>query len=140
MAVISYQLNTKYCTETGALKLDDGRFEEFISNHEGTLSLCCETWMEDVFAIGDLNRDGVTDAAIIVCYTGGGSGTFLVFHLLVQREGRFADKRSYSLGDRVIIHSLSIEAGEVFLDITRHGPNDPAYLPTNRQLMPYVLQ
>jgi Flp pilus assembly protein TadD len=133
-------LNMKDCGEKGIVKLKNGFFEEPYIRDDGKTSYSCQLWMDDVFAIGNLNRDGVDDAAIVVYSTGGGSGIFFEHHLLVQNKGRFVDVRSFELGDRVIIHSLSIETGEVLVDITSHGPDDPRCCPTNRQMQRYSLE
>ena len=83
-------------------------------------------------ARGDLDGDGREDAALILLGSGGGSGVFVDLALVLDRNGVPVHSSSVALGDRVQVHGVSIEGQEVVVDVTQHGPGDPACCPTQR--------
>jgi CHASE3 domain sensor protein len=85
--------------------------------------------------LGDLDRDGYKEKIIIIRINAGGSGIFV--YLIVLRNGKFVDVKS--LGDRVIINSVSIKKRNIILDMLIHGPNDPMATPTKRVIFKYRL-
>jgi hypothetical protein len=85
--------------------------------------------------LGDLDRDGYKEKIIIIRINAGGSGIFV--YLIVLRNGKFVDVKS--LGDRVIINSVSIKNRNIILDMLIHGPNDPMATPTEKVIFKYRL-
>jgi|GEM_PF-2741622 len=85
--------------------------------------------------LGDLDRDGYKEKIIIIRINAGGSGIFV--YLIVLRNGKFVDVKS--LGDRVIINSVSIKNRNIILDMLIHGPNDPMTTPTEKVIFKYRL-
>jgi protein involved in ribonucleotide reduction len=85
--------------------------------------------------LGDLDRDGYKEKIIIIRINAGGSGIFV--YLIVLRNGKFVDVKS--LGDRVIINSVSIKKRNIILDMLIHGPNDPMATPTKKVIFKYRL-
>jgi len=81
-------------------------------------------------ARGDLDGDGREDAAIILLGSGGGSGVFVDLAVVLDRNGVPVHAASAALGDRVRVNGLSIDGSEVVVDLTQHGPGDPACCPT----------
>jgi len=79
-------------------------------------------------------------AAVILTSSGGGSGTFYELHAMVVRNGQPYDAAWTQLGDRVQINSLSIENGEIVVDMVTHGPEDPLCCPTQQVVQTYALQ
>ncbi len=63
-------------------------------------------------AVGDLNQDGLADAAIIILENTGGSGNFRDLCLLLNRDGSLVHVDSATLGDRIEITSLTLN-GEI---------------------------
>jgi hypothetical protein len=81
-------------------------------------------------ARGDLDGDGREDAAVILMGSGGGSGVFVDLAVVLDRNGVPVHAASAALGDRVQVHGVAIEGSEVVVDVTQHGPGDPACCPT----------
>ena len=82
------------------------------------------------YAAGDLDRDGVPDAAVVLATTTGGSGTFLDLALVLNQDGRPVNAATLFLGDRVAVDRIRIVEGEVQVDLTMHGPADPMCCPS----------
>jgi len=80
-------------------------------------------------ALGDLNADGLDDAAIILAENYGGSGVFVSLVAILNQGGQPQAVASVFIDDRPIINTLSITNGEIFLDATVHGINDPGCCP-----------
>ena len=99
-----------------------------------------EIWLlHDRIAFGDLNNDGVNDAAVVLSYNGGGSGTF--YNLLAVRNdnGVPVHIASYSIGDRIRLDALEIAAGVITVRMVAHGPNDAACCPTQDTIATFRL-
>ena len=80
--------------------------------------------------LGDLNGDGVVDAAVILATNGGGSGTFIELGAVLNQGGAPAHVASVLLGDRVRIAALAIDAGQIVVDMVSHAVDDPLCCPT----------
>ncbi len=76
-------------------------------------------------AFGDLNGDGAGDAAVLLAENYGGSGVFVSVIAMLNQNGQPVQAASELIDDRPIINGLSIQNGQIFLDATVHGPNDP---------------
>ena len=82
------------------------------------------------YATGDLDSDGVPDAAVVLATTTGGSGTFLDLALVLNRDGQPVNAATRFLGDRVPVDRIRIVEGEIQVDLTMHGPADPMCCPS----------
>ena len=76
-------------------------------------------------AFGDLNGDGAGDAAVLLAENYGGSGVFVSLVALLNQKSQPVQAGSILIDDRPVINSLGIKDGQIFLDATVHGPNDP---------------
>jgi hypothetical protein len=86
-----------------------------------------DTYMTQMFgpiAYGDLNGDGLEDAAVFLTTQSGGTGHFIELAAVINRGGRAANAATLPLGDRVGVEAARIEAGVITLDMRVHGPND----------------
>ena len=83
------------------------------------------TELRDPQAYGDLNGDGSADAAVILATQNGGTGHFMELAAMLNRNGAAENAATVSLGDRVGVEAMRIEAGVIVLDMRVHGPNDP---------------
>jgi heat shock protein HslJ len=120
------------------VQLIDGRYEgePFV---EGGASRPTVTFI-DPHAFGDLDGDGVEDAAVLLAENSGGSGTFIYLAAVLNRNGNPQNTATQLLGDRVQVNSLSIEDGEIVVDMLTHGPDDPMCCPTQPVVQTYELR
>ncbi|HSE02145.1 MAG TPA: META domain-containing protein [Burkholderiales bacterium] len=84
--------------------------------------------LSDKRAFGTL--DGKQAGAVIVTTSLGGTGTFYELALLGQADKDWVNTDSVLLGDRVNLHSVAIEKGQIVVAMTTHGPKDPMCCPT----------
>lgn len=93
----------------------------------------------DLTALGDINGDGVTDAATIISENTGGSGTFILLAVMVNSGGGSAsifdpamltNVATIGLGDRVIVHNIELADGLIGVDFTTQDADDPFCCPT----------
>ncbi len=121
-----------------AVQLTDGTYEgePFV---EGGASRPTVTFIGSS-AFGDLNGDGVDDAATVLAESSGGSGTFMYLAAVVNDKGTPDNVSTISLGDRAQIKSISIDSGKITLVALTHGPNDPMCCPTLETTTVYTLQ
>ncbi len=81
-------------------------------------------------AFGDLNTDGLEDAAILLAENQGGTGVYVSLIAVLNQDGQPMQAASAFVDDRPLINSLSIQDGAIILAATIHGPNDPMVSPT----------
>ena len=130
--------NAEYRTEwtpEGTVRLESGEYRAPAA--PGSASEIVVQLSEYV-AVGEL--DGQSAAAVILNSSGGGSGTFVELHVMVERNGQPYDAAWTQLGDRVQINSLAIEDNQIVVDMITHGPDDPMCCPTQQVVQTYALQ
>ncbi|MCB0190248.1 MAG: LysM peptidoglycan-binding domain-containing protein, partial [Caldilineaceae bacterium] len=116
---------TLVATDAGAVTLRDGQGIRSGPVDEITVQLMGPT------AQGDINRDGLPDAATILMEQAGSTtGRFYSLDVLLgNRQGGqlvLNEQGVAYLGDRIGVNSITIEAdGDVLLDMLAEGPNDP---------------
>jgi hypothetical protein len=92
-------------------------------------------FLGEKIAFGDLNADGLDDAAIIIAESYGGTGVFVSVVAVLNQGGQPNAVATAPIDDRPMINDLSIKNGEIYVDATIHGINDPgccAALPSTR--------
>ena len=132
--------NGTYLSEyvpAGKVTLKNGKFEQ--STGTGATQKVVVVMIEPV-AMGDLNGDKVSDAAVILATNTGGSGTFYDLHAVLNEGGKPVDVSYVLLGDRVQIKSLTITDGVIDVSMITHGPKDPLCCPTLPVTQSYKLQ
>jgi len=93
------------------------------------------------YAVGDMNGDGTSDAAVLLSTSAGGSGVFQDLALVLNAPGDTARSvRTTFLGDREPVDRIRIADAEVSLDILEHGPGDPMFCPTQSVTRRYRLE
>lgn len=95
--------------------------------------------LTDKVAFGDLNGDGIDEAAAMFLENYGGTGNFGMLAIYSNVNGLPVFLTSVLIDDRPQINSISIENGEVFLDAVTHGFDDGACCPTLQTTRQYVL-
>jgi hypothetical protein len=88
-------------------------------------------------AFGDLNGDGLIDAAVTIATNTGGSGTFHELIVVLAQKGQAAD---LLIGDRIQEKQLTILDGKIILDYLRQGPKDGLCCPSEHAQTTYQLQ
>ena len=86
--------------------------------------------VNDTVAFGDLDGDGIPDAAVVVFISGGGSGTFIHLVAVLDRDGAPAQAAWAFLGDRVPVENLTIASGEIVAQMVVHRLSDGLCCPT----------
>ncbi len=94
----------------------------------------------DLVAFGDLDGDGVVDAAVVVFVNTGGSGTFIHVLALRDREGTPVQAGREFLGDRVHVKSIAISGGHIFVTMDAHGPGDGLCCPSIATIRAFMLR
>jgi hypothetical protein len=140
-SILSALPNAKYpidVTSSGSAQLKDGMFEEPAA--PGSASKITVSLGKNQ-AEGDLNGDGSADAAVTLIAETGGSGTFTYLAAVLNNKGLAEPLNSISLGDRIIVKSLTIQAGQIEVDFLDHATNEPmASAPTMEVVKKFKLQ
>lgn len=88
-------------------------------------------WLVDrLFRFGDLDADGVDEAAVLLAESSGGSGSMLYVAAAGVRDGEPVNLGTALVGDRTQVLALEVEDGRIRLDVVEHGPQDAACCPT----------
>ena len=108
-------------TDTGTATLEDGEFRAPIAPGSASeLVIRLSQW-----ALGDLDGDGIADAAAITIEYPGGSGNFRYLHALLNEEGELHDTDAGFLGDRIRVEGLSIHEGVITVALLDRPPDAP---------------
>ena len=86
--------------------------------------------VDDTVAFGDLDGDGIADAAVVVFISGGGSGTFIHLVAVLDRDGAPEQAAWAFLGDRVPVRNLAVTGGRIVARTVTHRPSDGLCCPT----------
>lgn len=129
--------NASYRIESvGEFRLANGEFKhQYCKGHTQIHKVDLEK-----VAIGDLDDDGIADAAVILAVQSGGSGTFR--HLVAMRNTGHASHQQASLllGDHVQTRRFTIADGQVRLEMLQPHPANPVCCPTQQVNQTYDLQ
>ncbi len=88
---------------------------------------------------GDLDDDGVADAALLLVVTRGGSGTFYYLAAAFDRGGAFVGSEAVFLGDRIAPQQLVIRHGLVVVDYAERLADQAMTVPTSLKLTKYLV-
>lgn len=115
------------------IRLVDGEFSGSVNGVE------LKTSIRPGVQFGDLNDDGVDDAALLLSENMGGTGTFVSLVVIFSQDGKFKQAPGITIDDRPVINSIAIGDNKVKIDVLVHGPNDPMVNPTQAELREYTL-
>lgn len=131
--------NTVYTsewTETGLAQLTDGEYREPISTDSATEIV---VQLTDNLVTGELG-EGEQAAAVVLVTQPGGSGSFYDLAIVARIDGDPVNVATTFIGDRVQIDAITIDNGEVVLDMITHGPDDPMCCPSQHVIQKFSLQ
>ena len=106
----------------------------------GELAETYLTQLDERFVTGDLNADGVEDAAAFLRTQNGGTGHFVELAAMLNQGGNPYNISTVYLGDRVIVESAQIVDGVVILAMRVQGPNDSMCCPSQLETWQFQLQ
>lgn len=115
------------------VKLIDGK----LNFSDPANNMKAEGQLIEPVAFGDLNGDGLKDAAVIIATNTGGSGTFHELIVVLAQTGQAADRL---IGDRIQEKQLTIQDGKIILDYLRQGPKDGLCCPSEHAKTTYQFQ
>lgn len=115
-------LNVEYEIEGSPIRLRDGHFE--MPATPGSAAKTQVAIVGEPF-FGHLNGDREIDAAVILVYQSGGSGTFYYVAAALNSNGEYRGTNALLLGDRVIPQGLHIENRTIVADFADRKPEEP---------------
>jgi heat shock protein HslJ len=117
--------------------LTEGRYEgePFV---EGGASRPIVEYLSELY--GDLDGDGVEDAAVFLVESSGGTGNFIYVAAQLNQNGLPVDTGAVWIEDRIQIKAAAIENGQIKLEITAEGPGDAACCKSHKAAKSYALQ
>ena len=103
----------------------------YYPNQYGIIDSASYTELDDkMIAFGDLNKDSIDDAAVILGTDGGGSGYFVDIAAVYNRNGKPKCIASTSLGDRILVKQININKGVIVLKMLTHKEIDGQCCPS----------
>ena len=96
--------------------------------------------MDQIVATGDLDGNGVEDAAALLEDHSVGSGTFLFLAVVLDAATGPTPLTALMVGDRIQVKSLAVEDQQAVAELIAHGASDPACCPTWNVRKRYELQ
>ena len=85
---------------------------------------------EPLYVIGDLDGDGVNEAAGFLTESSGGSGSYTYLAIVDSDNSQYKNVATQKLGDRVKVRALRLEQGRLELDMVTAAPQEAACCPT----------
>ena len=119
----------------GQAQLQDGTYEEAIEGSASKIHIA----LMDVTAFGDIDGDGIWDAAVVLEASGGGSGTFRTLAAVINDNGAPVHVASVLLGDRVKIEEIIVADQYIRVQMVTQGEGDGMCCPTLRVVQLYQL-
>ena len=91
-------------------------------------------------AFGDLNGDGVEDAAVILQTYNGGNGDTKELAAVLNLNGAAYNVSTVHLGSMIALDSVRIQSGVITLSMRLHGPNDGMCCPSQVETWRFRLE
>jgi hypothetical protein len=119
-------LNATYIIEGHNVRLINGRSETRPAPGSAT-RVITSIFGKPVY--GNLDGRGGVDAALMLTYDPGGSGTFTYVAAALDENGMIRGTRAILLGDRVMPRKISIRNGVVIANYANRRPGEPMAAP-----------
>jgi heat shock protein HslJ len=122
----------------GVVTLEDGRWQgEPLA--PGSAARPSVELLGDLRVVGDLDGDGVQEAAVFLAVWTGGTGTFHYIAVVGRKEGALENRTTALLGDRVQVRGARVEEARLLVDVVRGGPEDAACCPGELATLGFTL-
>ena len=86
--------------------------------------------LKGLYAMGDIDADGVEDAWVLLNENSGGTGQLLYLAAVTTADGKLRNAGTLNIGDRVDVVALRASDGGALLEYVAQGPSDGACCPT----------
>jgi hypothetical protein len=127
--------NAEYKLRCGKVKLEDGGGGKCGESSP----YCCVTLPADNIAFGDLNGDGIPDAAVIFWTDTGGHYVWVELVAVLNPDGNPRQVAYKMLGKNAAVKSIAIKSGEIVLELGKYAPDDPLCCPSLSVIHKYRL-
>lgn len=116
------------------IQLKDGKFKQ-----EGSPDVYLKVELVD-YVITDLEGNMTDDAVLVLATSPMGSGVFYELTTLISdtEDDFIRQGQNILLGDRIKINSMSVNEGQINLEMTIHQPHDPSCCPTKKVTKKFV--
>ncbi len=134
LANMSYQLGDALSglgERTGTVKLVDGK---------GSFGDWNAFLDKEHVAFGDLNGDGIDDAAAVLTFEGPGSAAPQILVVVTNHSGKGESAAVKTLGDNAVVKSINISGGVITVNMLTVGPNDSMADPETPQTLTLKVQ
>ncbi|MEC4686545.1 MAG: hypothetical protein VST71_12540 [Nitrospirota bacterium] len=131
--------NSAYTLNKTVIKLHNGKYIETSGTNDNSQPPYDFIVKLITAAFGDLNNNGISDAAVVLTWDGGGSGTFYYLAAVVNQDGKPLNVSTIHLGDGIDIKSIKISSGTITLELLTHSSRDPMCCPTKKSHYEYKL-
>jgi hypothetical protein len=95
--------------------------------------------MLDRIGRGDLDADGIDDAALVFVHDPGGTKTYYMLVAVINQSGVPEHRSEILLGDRIQVGAVTIESGKIFVEVVRPQSGDAGAAPGRRIKESYKL-
>jgi hypothetical protein len=132
--------NAEYRTELiegGRVRLSEGRFEGPALIDPRVI---VRMMLIGAPARGDLDGDGIPDAAVMLVTSTGGEGVYYEVAAVLNRGGNPVHIATAPVGDRIQFQWLGIRKGEIEVTFIGHGEKDPPCCPKKKMTRRYRLE
>jgi len=119
---ITYRCQDKSCLGGYTVRFEDGGFYERKKDEIISVEFADG-------AYGDLNGDGRNDAVVFLETSSGGSGTWVIMAIVMNKGGKFVNTDCINIGDREMVNSVMIQPNRVTADMRLHLSGEPSCCP-----------
>lgn len=121
----------------GEMRLKEGRFDGV---HATDPRIPVRTLLIGAPARGDLNGDGVPDAAVVLATSAGGPEVYYEIAAVVNDKGEPKHVATAPIGDRITFQWVNIRKGEIVVDFLAHGEKDAMCCPKKKTTRRFRLE